>query len=146
MASREQIISTLFQAIVAAGSFVTTGRRLVNPEQLGPELSPAFFLIAHEDGYDRSKSFDLLPIRDIQLQAFLYNDVGPTNYSAIPESPINDALDMLDTLFKPDNVATGAYTLGGLVTTCMIDGTILRASGDVTGKALAVVPIRIVLP
>jgi hypothetical protein len=56
------------------------------------------------------------------------------------------ALDRLDQALAPDNLLTGRCTLGGMVYSCIMDGDVEKAPGDVTGKSLAVVPISIVLP
>jgi hypothetical protein len=145
-ASREAIVEALFALIQQSGDFTTVGRRLVDPEGLDPTESPALFVIEHEDPYDRKQGgFNQLPKREMSVRAIIYNDVG-SNQNAIPSTFINNALDKLDTLFLPDSRITNTLTLGNLVLACLIDGAVTRASGDVTGKAMAVVPIRILLP
>jgi hypothetical protein len=145
MATREAIMEALFVLVQQSGTFITIGRRLVDPEGLDVAQSPALFLVEHEDPYERKAGYNQLPKRELSARAIIYNDVG-SNQNLIPSTFINNALDALDTLFKPDNRQTNSLTLGGLVLACLIDGTVTRASGDVTGKAMAIVPIRILLP
>jgi hypothetical protein len=145
MATREQVIEALFAVLQTSGSFVTTGRRLVDPEGITVEESPALFLVEHQDPYDRKAGYNQLPKRTMEARAIIYNNVGD-NQNLIPSTFINNALDAIDVSFAIDNRQTNSFTLGGLVAACTIDGTIERASGDVTGKAMAIVPIRILLP
>ena len=144
MATREQVMNALLALLKATGSFVTISRRNRNPEGLAPSQSPALFLVEALEEYSRP-SPTVQPKRALVVKAIFYNDVGPDE-NAIPSTPINNALDALDVALKPDDPATNRFTLGGLVFSAMIEGTIEKASGDVTGKSLAVVPIKIVLP
>jgi hypothetical protein len=144
--TREQIMEALFTVLQGSSEFVTASRRLQNPEGLTPASTPALFLVEHEDNWERGKGgYNLPPIRSIHARAIVYIDVG-NDPNAIPSSFINMALDAIETAFAPDNHATNSFTLGGLVQACVLDGNSVRASGDVTGKGLADVPIRILLP
>jgi hypothetical protein len=151
-ASRESILQALYNLLSKSASFKSGGRRLVDPEGITPDESPALFLVAHEDPYKREQGYNLPPKREISALAFFFNTVGKDpntglpDPNAIPEKPINDALDALDALLAPDNRMTKANTLGGLVQACLIDGTVMRSSGDVNGRAAARIPIRILLP
>ena len=145
-ATREQIMEALFAVVSASGAFVTKGRRMVSQTGLSPALSPAVFLIEHLDVYERKQGgYNVQPKRELHALAIMYNDTG-SNQNAIPSTFINNALDALEGLFAPDNKVTNTFTLGGLVQACVLDGTSERASGDVTGKAMAIAPIRILLP
>lgn len=145
MVARETVITALFARLAASGSFVTTGRRNTNPESLNPEMTPALFLVEDQDKWDRSSGYNNFAKRELRLFAIIYNDVG-TNAGAVPNTVINNALDAIETALLPDDPNNGTLTLGGLVQSVTIDGTSQRSSGDTTGKALAVVPIRILFP
>jgi hypothetical protein len=41
---------------------------------------------------------------------------------------------------------TNLCRLGGLVASLTINGEVIKAPGDISGKSLAIVPIRILLP
>lgn len=143
---RETVVAALFKLLQGCGEFVTASRRLMDPEGLGPAETPALFLMEDTDHWDRSAGFNQLPKRTLMLKALIYTDVGATNFNALPATFLNNTLDAIEAAFQPDNVNTGAFTLGNLVEAATIDGTSQRASGDVTGKGMAVVPIRILLP
>lgn len=145
MAGREQIANKLFALLSKSATFKTMSRRNRDPEGLDPSETPALFLVENEDKWDRSSGFNIPAIRAMNLVAIIYTDCGP-DQNAIPSSFINDTLDAIEAAMVPDDQQTGAFTLGGLVQSCDIDGLSQRASGDVTGKALAVVPIRILIP
>lgn len=147
MATREQILTTLFELLQTAGEFKSVGRRLVAPENITPALSPALFLVSHSDLYKR----DIIaapPKRDLYATAVIYNDVGTGEEAVnlIPETAINNAIDAMDGMFKGEDALHKFNTLGGLVYACFIEGEILRGSGDVNGKSSAYIPIRIILP
>lgn len=145
MATREQAITALFDLLKASAEFKTSGRRNTNPEGLSPADTPALFLVEDTDKWDRTSGYNNLAKREMKLYAILYNDVG-TDDTQVPNSIINDALDAIEAAMVPDDVQNGTFTLGKLVQSCTIDGESQRSSGDTTGKALAVVPIRIIFP
>jgi hypothetical protein len=143
--TREQAITALFNLLAASAEFKTSGRRNTNPEGLGPSATPALFLVEDSDKWDRSAGYNNLAKREMKLYAILYNDVG-TDDTQVPNTIINNALDAIEAAMVPDDVINGTFTLGKLVQSCTIDGESQRSSGDTTGKALAVVPIRILFP
>lgn len=142
--SREAILTKLFAVLSATGSFVTIGRRNRDPESLNATETPALFMVEHSEDYDR-KTSSLPAIRRITVKAIFYRDIG-ADLNAIPATDINNILDALDVALLPDDPMTNRCTLGGLVQSVQIDGTIEKAPGDVTGKSLAVVPLKIVWP
>ena len=146
-ASREQVMNALFALLQTTGNFITASRRLENQENITPEMSPALFVVEHLDDYKRPV-IAAPPKRDLTAMAIIYNNVGVSTdaMNRIPASPINNAIDAMDAIFNGDNPLVKKNTLGGLVEACFIEGTIVRASGDVDGKASAFIPIRIILP
>jgi hypothetical protein len=145
-ATREQIVEALFTVLKQSANFVVASRRNRDPEGMNPSDTPALFLVENSDGWNRDQGYNILPKRGMKLWAIIYIDVGPTDNNTIPSSFINTTLDVLEVLFAPDNVITDRFTLGGLVEACLLDGDSQRSPGDITGKALAVVPIRILFP
>jgi hypothetical protein len=144
LASRESVMDALLSLLALTGDFVTIGRRNRDPETLDVDESPALFLVEHSETYERT-SPSLPPKRVLNVRAVIYDDVG-ADETAIPSTHVNNALDNLDAALAPDNALTGACTLGGLVESVRIEGDVEKAPGDVTGKSLAVVPIKIVAP
>ncbi|MFX8844664.1 hypothetical protein ABTM93_19560, partial [Acinetobacter baumannii] len=82
--------------------------------------------------------------RHMLADLYLYNDIGD-DPNAIPSTPINQMLDALDVALKPTDPSQ-RLTLNGLVEYVLIEGQIERAMGELTGKAVAAVPLKIVLP
>jgi hypothetical protein len=143
-ASRETIINALFTKLVTSGQFNTTGRRNRDPESIAPEQTPALLLVEHTEKY-AIPSPSLPAKRMINLRAILYTDVGDDD-NAIPATVINNLLDGVDAALVPDDPTSQRCTLGGLVYSVKIDGDVIKAPGDVTGKGLAIVPLQILIP
>ena len=144
VATREQIINALLVRLSASGQFKTIGRRNRNTESIPPHETPALLLVQHSEKYARP-AINLPPKRTISLRAIVYSDVGG-NENAIPASVINNLVDAIDTAMIPDDPASQRCTLGGLVYSALIEGDVIEAPGDVTGKGLAIVPIQILIP
>lgn len=141
MTTREEAVQAVF-AKIGTNSYVERSRRMRDPESVAPANTPVLFLLEHSESFERP-SASLPPSRVLHLRAFIYSDVGDDE-NAIPASTINALLDELETNLKPDD--QGRCTLGGLVHSVMIDGDISKAPGDITGKSLAIVPIRVLIP
>lgn len=65
--------------------------------------------------------------------------------TVIPASLLNPVLDGIDAALQPDNPSLNYFTLGGLVRRCYIEGEITTDEGTMAPKAMAVVPIEILL-
>ncbi len=145
MTTREDAINALLAVLAPAGSgYKSIGRRNAAPENFTPETTPALMLLCHSDEYMRP-SPSVPPKRKMVVLAIIYVDSG-TDANAVPDTTINGLLDAIDAALVPDNQALGRCTLGGRVYSAMIDGNVERAPGDVTGKSLAIVPIKIEIP
>ena len=147
--SREAVMQALLNVLAPPGqtAFVTVGRRLDNPENIAQAQKPALFLVEHEDEFIKELPEHPL-VQVMTVLVFLYTDVGNeiAGQNAIPQAPLNGLIDALVAALKPDNPVTRKQTLGGLVSAVWLHGTAPRATGDVTGKAMSVVPIRFLLP
>jgi hypothetical protein len=144
MIEREQVAQALFQRITTRVTFAESGRRLRDPDTIDRDKTPVLMLVEHDEGFERS-SPSRPPKRLMHFRALLYTDVGD-NENAIPGTTINNLLDQLEAALAPDDMSTGRCRLGSLVDSVMIEGEIIKAAGDVTGKSIAIVPIIIVLP
>lgn len=144
MATREDIMTALLARLAGAWPFAMTGRRNRSPETFTAANSPALILVEHMERYE-VESPSLPPKRALDVLALVYCDIGQDE-NAIPATVLNNILDGFDAALAPDSHGHGRCTLGGRVHSCRIDGEIERSSGDMTGKAMAVVPIRIHIP
>lgn len=144
MATREAIMTALLAKIAASSTYASVSRRNRAPETITPAQSPALFLFEDAETFVRAGPARA-PVRTLTAKAVIYNNAG-TDPNAVPAKVVNNALDALEAALAPDDIARNACTLGGLVNGVLIDGEIVKAPGDITGVALAVVPIRITLP
>jgi hypothetical protein len=143
-ATREQIMEALQARLSIAAFGTNVTRRNQSPETVASPGNPALILVKHEEQYER-QSPSLPPRRTMVVDAIVYIDVG-TNVNAIPDAVLNPIQDAFDTALLPDDPSSNRCTLGGLVFSVMIKGTIINAPGDKTGKGLAIVPIEIMIP
>ena len=143
-ASRETIINALFAKLSASSAFATAGRRNRDPESIPTSQTPALLLVEHSEKYI-VQAIPLPSKRTINLRAIIYTDVGNDD-NAIPATVVNNCLDAIDAALKPDDLQSQRCTLGGLAYSAKIEGDVVKAPGDVTGKGLAIVPIQILIP
>jgi hypothetical protein len=143
MATREEIATALLAKLAATGAFVMYGRRLLGPESIPQNQTPALCLVDANELYE-SQARNLPSKRMLMLDAIVYVDVG-SDVNAVPATPLNNALDAIDTALKADS-GQGFCTLGGKVHSAKITGEVQKAPGDVTGKGLAIVPIEVLIP
>ncbi len=73
--SRDQVMQALFDLLKVSSSFVTVGRRLVDPENVASDEKPAFFLVEHEDEFKKDLPDQPL-VQTMTALAFLYIDTG----------------------------------------------------------------------
>jgi hypothetical protein len=144
MPTREAVMTALQSMLAGLGSFAIVSRRNRSPETIGPSQSPALFLLEHSEDYHTS-AVNLPPVRSLTVSVVIYNDVGPNN-DAIPSTVVNQMLDAIDAALAARDPGTGRYTLGGLVYSVVAEGAVEKAPGDKTGKSLAIVPLKIILP
>ena len=144
MATREAIMAALLAKLSGTAEYASVSRRDRAPETVTPALSPALFLFEESETYRRDGP-SKPAVRSLIVKAVIYNNVGPSS-NVIPMTIVNNALDALDAALAPDVPGLNTCTLGGLVNGVLIDGEIAKSPGQVTGVAVAIVPIRIILP
>ncbi|MDR3495292.1 MAG: hypothetical protein P4L82_11890 [Ancalomicrobiaceae bacterium] len=136
-------MQALLALVSATLAFKTASRRNRDPDTLKPADCPAVFLLEDSETYERY-SPSMPPKRVLLVSAVFYNDIG-TDQSQSPATAINTALDALDLAFRP-MTPSGLFTMNGLVDSVVIEGEVKKAPGDRTGRSVAIVPIRVVLP
>jgi hypothetical protein len=142
--ARETVMAALLQKLAASGTYALIGRRARDPETVAVAGSPALMLIGHTETYTRTHQ-NLPPVRTLGCKAIIYIDVG-NDETLVPDAIINPLLDGIDQALIPDDPGSGFCTLGGIVYSILINGEIIKAAGDISGKGLAIIPIEIVLP
>ena len=144
--TREQAASALFAQLHGIAKFKVSARRLFEPTQITPALSPALFMAEAGEVYYNASAQNP-PRRILKYIVAIYNNVGGADFASIPAATVNDALDALDTLMNSlATPGTNRVTLGGLVYHVRIEGEVVKAPGETTGFAMALVPFEVVLP
>src|SRR5487761_1528464 len=138
--NRNAITVALYNLLVATGSFGTTGRRVQLSRQIGE--FPALFLRRVADKYQTHTGQP--PRVTMHYEVWIYTKT--TNPDGVPTDDLDALLDAVDAALQPDNDLKQTNTLGGLVSHCRIEGDPLLDPGDLTGIALAVIPIQVLVP
>ena len=125
-------------------------RKHLMPPDLTFEAQPAFFLVQTKES--RAGSMQGTPNK-LALHGFiiLYLSAPETNElpgeeTALASSLLNEIFQAIDYALVPDNMQTGKFTLGGLVTHCWIEGELDQDPGIFTAQAAAILPIHILVP
>jgi hypothetical protein len=146
--TREQVMTALLASLAgikASGvPLKSIGRRVRDPENVSSNDRPALFLVEHMDSWERP-AINLPAKRALTVWALLYTDVG-TDENLIPMTQINQFIEAIEAALAPDTPILNRFTLGGIVFNCMLEGEGIRAAGDTTGKSVAAIPIKIILP
>ncbi len=142
-ATRESVMAALLAKLTGAFAFGAVTRRLVSPETIATPGKPALVLIEHHEEYEQRPAQP--PRRKMSVMAILYIDTG-SDPNAIPDAVLNPIQDAIDAALAPDAPHLGRCTLGGLVDSVVISGSVIKAPGDKTGKGLAIIPIEITIP
>jgi hypothetical protein len=132
------------------GTFTSIGRRLIEPPQLVTAQQPALFQIQLSQKHTpMPRGF---PTK-LQLSGLLviYAPVGAGldnigEETLLCETVLNGLLVAIDAALLPDNLATGKFTLGGLVEHCWIEGVTTVDPGILSNQGKAMVPIHILAP
>lgn len=142
--TREQVYDALLAKLSAVTGIKEASRRRRPLNYFTPTNTPALMLVELKESYER-KSANLPPTRTLSVGAVIINDVG-NDQNALPTTAINDAIDAIDAALKPSPVSDGLVHLGTGAYAIYIQGEVEKAPGDITGKAIAVIPISIILP
>jgi hypothetical protein len=133
----------LLSGLATGGSpaLVSASRRLIDIQEADPATMPAGFQL--QDDIPIKKEVQLPPVYKLQAHWILYVYEGD---ETAPVSPLLNAgiKAMLGALVPPGGEE--ANTLGGLVTDCFAEGTIKVFEGLLGNKAVAIIPISILVP
>lgn len=151
---REAIWAALFAWFKSqlGSSFVVYSRKHTAPPQLVESNQPAFFQVAvREKHIPQEQRFSGMPSK-LLLRGYLILyvfDPSPTEdvgaETQLAETTINILLKAIDNALVPDNVTTGKFTIGGLVTHCWIEGDTDTDPGIFGPQCAAILPIFILV-
>lgn len=148
--NREAIYQSVFQffaALTVGGSpaFKVATRKLQTWDQAPAEDSPQLAMSQVSETAEKRKGFPTKWVFNIRL--FMYVKTQANNdLTVVPSQLINPLIDALELALKPDDISNDACTLGGLVSHCAINGTILIFEGTQGDDAVAILPIQILVP
>lgn len=148
--AREAVMTALFNQLLImqqspsnpTGAFVTISRRLKLWTDTPVEQQPALFLVEHHE--ETSSQNPGMNSRDI-MNAMIWI------YASAPEGTVggtilNNLLDAVDNALSPTDISVNMNTLGGLISRMYIDGPLMKDPGDLDGQALAVIPVKLLIP
>ncbi len=139
MISREEIYSALYGLLSGAAVFQTASRRLRVWDDVSPAEQPALFMVQREE--DVVSTSPSLPSKCVMyVDVYIY--VRETDPVQAPASVINPLVDSVQAVLAP---VFGVQDLGGLVTSCQIDGKIEYDEGVLGDQAVVVIPVRVIV-
>lgn len=126
-------------------TFATARRRFMNWTQVPPADMPALFLWEPDDEY--AWPGGALAKWTYHAEAIVYL-TAPSDLTQDPVSDLDAVKDAMFDALRPTgaDLQTGQQTLGGLVSSCRVEGKVVKAAGDLDGVSLLVVPIRALVP
>jgi hypothetical protein len=134
-------MTALLAQVTPPGVFLTTGRRLLPWTKV--DAQPALFLRHIGDRYPERAT--RLPVKvTLECEAWIYSSTGP-NANDVPDVVMNGLLDVVESALLPPP-GREAQTLGGLVSHAWIEGTVDIHPGDLDGQAIAIIPIKVLVP
>ena len=139
--ARETIMQALFDLLNTPGTYKTSSRRLKFWQDVTAQ--PALF-VRHVGDEVMPRATRIPGKLVIEAEAWVYSK-GGADPDVAPETSLNALLDSIEAAIQPA-AAQEVQTLGGLVTHCWIEGKIELHPGDIGGQAIAVVPIRMLVP
>ena len=144
MPARVTIVSALFTLLQGVMNFKLKSQRYIPWDQLSPATQfPGLML--WEDGDRYEWRADLLARITLRTKAIIFMSAS-ADLTVAPVQDIDNLLDAIDAALAPStgmDKVTGRQTLGNLVYNCRIEGEVVKASGDLDGISLLVVPINI---
>ena len=139
-ATREQVFGALFGVLQTVPGIVTVSRRLQNVQDMQPEELPAAFQLQGKQALEYKGAVPT--VADMTATWALY---GYSGDPAVPPSTVlNNLIDAACAALAPP-AYTDKQTLGGLVEYAAIDGDIEVYEGILADKAVALLPIRLLL-
>jgi hypothetical protein len=144
-----QAVTFTLPGAAASQGFVTVSRRLRSIDQVPVEQRPALFQV---EKTEKVTQVTRMPTKRRWAAWWIIYHAGGANQDpsqpigAQTNSAILDALESVIPVGDPEHGPEIVQTLGGLVHSCFIDGTIQKESGDLDSWGLIVVPLTLIVP
>lgn len=137
----ESIYAALFALAQNMPGVVTSSRRAQPAQDVAPVNCPALFQVQGQQ--KASYNGEIQTAWELSVMWIVV--VAQTDATQPMTPALNPILDAITQALAPSN-PFGRNTLGGLVEHCAISGNVDIYEGDVAERAIAFVPIRIVVP
>ena len=141
--NREAIFAALFKLVSATSSFKTASRRLKLWSDVNASDKPAIYLAQRPQKYVQGGG-NLPQKVTLEAQIIIYTNAGK-DPNVVPATQMNALVDAIDSAIGW-NPVRGQQTLGGLVTSCWIEGDVFIDPGDLDGDGVAIIPVKILVP
>jgi hypothetical protein len=147
--TRETVCAALLAQFKAhPGDFVTIGRRHIPAPKLGTVLQPAIFIASTmEETKQGMRGVPGKTVMEASLIVYCQGpgiDETPGAETSLAETTLNALLENIDAALAPD--VNGVQTLGGIVQHCWVEGQVFKDPGILGNQAMAIVPVRILVP
>lgn len=130
------------------GGFVTVGRRHIMPPLLQPAQQPALFVAqTMEETKQPNQGMPGITVMEATLFVYLLGpgvDEPAGEETTLAETALNALLADIEAAL--DSGSDPAQTLGGLVYDCWIEGQAFKDPGILGNQAMAIVPVRMLVP
>lgn len=113
--------------------------------QLWDDVPAQPSLITQEGDERHTQTTRGLPLRVWTYSLVIYHQAGRDDSAERPADMSGEILDALDTLFPSDN-PDQLQTLGGMVHSAKIVGTVMKDDGALDGQAMIIVPVEVIVP
>ena len=140
-ATREQVFAALYAKLQGISGLATVGRKLKNIQDMPAESLPAAFQIQEKQKAEYKGS---VPTRNVWRASWLFYNYS-SDETVAPSTGLNNLVDAACAALVASSPMQ-KNTLGGLVEYVAIDGDIEIFEGVLGDRAIAIVPIEIVLP
>lgn len=135
---------TLPTANVPVPAFKTATRRLTTWDNVAPEDCPALLMQQRREHGERKRGLPTKWTLEVVLMLYVHTG-GNNDPTLIPSQILNPLLDAIEGALVVDDIMNNACTLGGLVSSCAINGDIEIFQGDLGDEEVATVPLSIVI-
>jgi hypothetical protein len=141
---RNQIYRALYDRLKNAAPFLTTATRLIPWTQVGDQ--PALFLRTgpKNDWLERQGRAPPRVVLEAEIWIYARGSEDPNDPDAAPSMRLNPLIGAVEAALDPYPLE--AQTLGGLVAHCWLEGEGAIESGDLSGQAIACLPVKMLVP
>lgn len=142
-ASRNQILDKVLAFFQGVAPIKIASRKLRMWTNVDESELPALFML--KTGEDVQQVEGMPPMITFDIELFIYTWANPQVEDPPPSAVMQDVLDAVYKALAPPPIV-GRQTLGGLVSHCWVEGKTIEVPGDLEGKGVAIVPLRILIP